>query len=294
MPVPQPRLFGAIGTRAYRGYVIHLADRKDRNGNVYQLLENANRAGISMEVLGAVDCRSCSDLEVLPFVDYSFKKDYRRSHLRGGEQGCLASFLAAFRAAWKNGGERGTFFLEDDAVVPESSLRAMTKILDQNANVPILLHGRRSYPGGWGDKLAEMLKEDKTEGAFAAGWHTIIDSPNYSNACFALSRAGVQALLPWIARLIFKGMHKIPADDLLSVACGAHNLSSHPVTSNLWKDIPPILYGIAPQKELMDRLITTSDTERRRAPSAASECTTLDAISQAISRDVGVKANAQI
>lgn len=256
---PPLRTFGSENLKP-RGYVIHLPDRRDREENLRQLLFNAASAGVELTVVDAVDGRSCNAREVPPFMDYSRAPGSWRNHLRGGEQGCLASYLKVFKMCKESQNKTGCFFVEDDAIVPKQAFQDMSALLNTHGDKALLLHGRRAYPSGWSDNAA-IAAEEKNAGEHIQGWRTIV-VPNYSTAFFALTAAGATALLQWIQTLISKNLHQLPADDLLSFACGAHPTVYMAEASQRWEDVSPVLTGLAPTRPLANRMSSPSDTER--------------------------------
>ena len=101
-------LFGADNFR-YVGYVIHLPDRSDRHDNLRRLLRNAEEGGVKLSVIDAVDARSCKTYDVPAFLDYSHRGGRWRTHLRGGEQGCLASHLKILKLHRKSYADAACF-----------------------------------------------------------------------------------------------------------------------------------------------------------------------------------------
>lgn len=251
--------FGAAN-QSLTGYVIHLLDRVDRKENVAKLLSNASKVGINLVVVDAVDGRYCHSRRVRSFLDFSMAPGHWRDHMRGGEQGCLASLLKAFALCKDSDRKTGTFFIEDDAVVPVKTFEIMSALLNAHQDRPLVLHGRRSYPSGWTDRQS-VVKENETEGKYIAGWRTIM-FPNYSTAFFALTVEGQQSLWPWLDYVKHMQLHMLPADDLLSVACGAHP-TTREQDSQVWEKRSSPLLGLAPINKLATVLHSASDTERR-------------------------------
>jgi hypothetical protein len=232
------------------GHILHLERRTDRDSNVRSLVDHARAAGIDLRVLAAPDGAACADLRVHPFWDYSIHPGHVRQHLRGGEQGCLAGFLRLFQLD-------AAFFLEDDAVVHADGFRAMAQQLRARAAEALVLHARRSYPTGWPQDLRALA--DAEAATDQAGWRSVLQAPNYSNACFAITDEGRRSLRAWLPRV----RSHVPADDLLSAACDAHpGVHLEPMAQH-WREPAP-LRALAPAVALSSRLASASDTERRR------------------------------
>ena len=157
----KPQLFGGAHQRL-RGYIIHLSDRTDRDSNVHALLANARAGGVDLTVTAAVDGRACEACDVHPFMDFSHAPGHWRKHLRGGEQGCLASYLKVFDT-FKDVHPEGCFFVEDDAIVPQRTFQDLATALETHRDQSLLLHGRRAYPSGWTNRMA-IEAEDETAG----------------------------------------------------------------------------------------------------------------------------------
>lgn len=255
----QLRVFG-VGNLRLKGYVIHLANRTDRDDNLRKLLSNADAGGVALTVVDAVDGRPCHARKVQPFMDYTRPPGKWRDHLRGGEQGCLASYLKVFEMCRESQDNQGCFFVEDDAIVPKQTFKDMSVLLHTFQDRALLMHGRRAYPTGWTDRAA-IASEEHTAGDYIPGWQTI-ELPNYSTAFFALTARGVTALSQWLQTLISKNLHQLPADDLLSFACGAHPTVYLAPASQRWAGVSPVLTGLAPIRPLANRMQSPSDTER--------------------------------
>ena len=238
------RLYATFVLPPIRGRILHLPDRRDREHNVQNLIEEAGKANVLLEVFEAVDGRRCADVKVRPFPDFS-QLPRIRDHLRGGEQGCTASYMKM----WGEG-MGPAFYVEDDAVMRAEGFAIMSALLHQHAQNPYVFFGSRSFPGGWPDKPGLASSELSAE-TCAPGWHSIL-APNYSTACFALTEAASRDLAIWIRKQGDRA--NLPADDLLSVACGVH---PHRLLHE------PPLRGFAPIKPLSSRIPTMSDTEIR-------------------------------
>lgn len=247
----------------HTGFIIHLSARADRENNVWSLLNAARSAGVDLRVHEAFDGRSCPDVTVAPFWDYSIPPGHVRNSLRGGEQGCLASFLAIFTMPSTG---TGRFVLEDDAVVSAEGFRNIARALSRHETMPMAFHGMRAYPRGWPAMEEASAWEAASEGSVETGWCDVL-LPNYSNAMFALTAQGAEALREWVAKLLLsEGAHKLPADDLLSVAGNAHPGVTTPPMKQHWSAIPrgPLrILAPPPGKDLSTRMRSTSDTERR-------------------------------
>lgn len=277
---PRPRVLESaascpLGAAEVRGYIIHLEARTDRERNIARLVAEAGAAGVLLSVMRARDTRHCEHLSVPPFWDLSIPPGHWRSHLRGGEQGCLASHLEATRALAGHGG----FVLEDDATMGRNGFAGMMQAGSALGSSPCVLHGRRSYPNAL-DASAVYAEESAAvqrlrDGALPpVGWRPL-RYPNYSNALYMLTPSASQELATWLDALASLDLHRVPADDLLSIACGAHpGLSLDPMRS-AWRGAPqPPLTGLAPEEGLSSRVPSDSDTERREplqpAPGQAS------------------------
>jgi len=260
---PPLRHFASPRPARHAGRIIHLPSRRDREANVSRLIVAAASVGVELEVMSATDGRACADLPVSPFWDFSIPPGHVRRHLRGGEQGCLASFLRIIDALPSGGLSAGAFFLEDDAVMDAEGFHSMSTVLEKHAEAPVLLHARRAYPAGW-PRIAETVEaEAASADEVEAGWSRIA-APNYSNALFAVTRKGASQLREWTQSLKLQGLHRLPADDLISAACGAHEGVYRPPMADGWASAPPpVLVGLAPREPLSDRLSSSSDTERR-------------------------------
>lgn len=245
-----------------RGLIIHLPDRRDRAGNVAALQAAAGAAEIEIGVLSAVDARDCADLPVPTFLDFSRGVE-QRSHLRGGEQGCLASHFQLFLQLGARQGP--VLMLEDDAIVGPDQFRAMLQRLQQEAGSRSVHHGRRSMPGGW--PQVESL-HDSERAAAERGWFPL-RAPNYSTAFFGMTGAALQGLLRWLALISRHRRHLMPADDLLSAACGVHP------STQAWEEGHE-LRGWASLAPLNGRLASLSDTEHRRPAVPGKTCVELN------------------
>ena len=252
----QSRLPALAPARA-TGFVIHLGSRTDRRRNVESLQRNAAAAGISLEVFAARDGRRCRPLRVRPFADFSRGPGVPRDYLRGGEQGCLASFLEV----WRRLRRRGGFCLEDDAVVSAANFARMGAALERLAASPCVLYGFRAFPRGYHGNQGVARREAATADLVCEGWRTVL-VPNYSNACFALTAPAAERLDAWLARRRAEGTHRLPADDLLSAAGGAHALGLPSADITL----------LAPASPLAERLRSASDTEPQRAEESSHPC----------------------
>lgn len=263
-PLP-PILFGSelqLSQRAHTGSVIHLDARTDREQNVRQLLDAARSAGVHLQVFSAVDGRSCDELTVSPFWDYSDPPGHVRTILRGGEQGCLSSFLRLFAMPMT---EVGRFFLEDDAVMSAEGFRNMGRLLSSHSNEPLAFHGMRAYARGQTAIPEVRAQEAASEGRIERGWCDV-RVPNYSNALFAVTAVGLSALKGWTSLLEAADLHKLPADDLLSAAGNAYPGKSKPPMDRHWRAFPKgPLQILAPRRgnEQSSRMDSASDTERR-------------------------------
>ena len=246
----------------HTGSIIHLRERTDRDQNVRNLLDAARAAGIDLRVFEAADGRSCPDVTVLPFWDYSATPGNVRSTLRGGEQGCLASFLELFSSPDSG---KGRFFIEDDAVVSMEGFRNVARAVSARATASLVFHGMRAYPRGWDDTNATRRREAASAGELESGWCDVL-CPNYSNAMFAVTAAGTTALREWVGKMRRAGLHELPADDFLSVAGNAHPGVNLPPMKQHWEGAPRgplrILAPVA-GNEQSTRITSSSDTERR-------------------------------
>jgi hypothetical protein len=252
-PLAQPR---------HTGSVIHLPARTDRDRNVRSLLDAARSVGVDLHVHEAADGRSCPDVEVPPFWDYSSPPGHVRKSLRGGEQGCLASFLAVVAVPAAG---RGRFILEDDAVVSAEAFRNIARVLSRYETEALAFHGMRAYPRGWPELRGASEREAASEGSVETGWCDVL-IPNYSNAMFALTARGADALREWAEELRRSATHRLPADDLLSAAGNAHPGVTMPPMKQHWAHAPrgPLrVLAPMPGLELSTRIISASDTERR-------------------------------
>ena len=252
------------------GFIIHLDDRHDRDANVAALVREAAEAGVRLSVFAAVDGRGCPHESVAPpFLDFSFPPGHLRDHLRGGERGCLASFLRTFAEAARVAHRVGCFFLEDDAIVDRHGFARIVRALDQHRSDPIVFHGRRSVPGGWPDK--HSLHASEAQNGRDSGWIETL-APNYSNAMFAVTNEGVRELRIWLDAIVKQRLARMPADDLLSVACGAHPGPARQPVAQHWSSAPaPRLRGWAPVEDVSSRMPSSSDTEPR-APRTGALC----------------------
>jgi hypothetical protein len=261
---PYGRYFGAshsLGATLTDGYVLHLPSRHDRLANVDQLCASAGAAGVHLRVFPGHDGRACRVRRVRAFLDYSAHNGEWRNFLRGGEQGCLSSFLAIFASP----GE-AVIIVEDDAVLPVATFQTLVSALRAHADKPFVFIPRRAIPQGWPDKWGLVDKERSQEHDGPTGWLGICDAPNYSNVCIALTRAARPLMRKWVSQVRARGLHLMPADDLLSAACG-----HHPVTqTEPWRHAPPApLRSFCLPYVSLYRLKSASDTEVNNAPFAA-------------------------
>ena len=249
-----------LGQQRGHGYIIHLPARVDRAANVAALVEAADQAGVHLRVVDAVDGRGCEDLSVAPFWDFSILPGHVRAVLRGGEQGCLASHLHLFRTDHK--AATGCFFLEDDALMSAAGFAEMNgKLRSLDHEAAVVLHGMRALPAGWPTRQEALERESRQpEGD---GWRRL-SAPNYSTALFAVSPAGVAHLRRWSNAIVERGLHNVPADDFLSIACAIHPGISVPPMRETWGLAPPgPLRALAPTLPLSSRMLSLSDTEHR-------------------------------
>ena len=152
----------------------------------------------------------------------------------------------------------------------------MGATLDRLRGEAFALHGHRAYPNGWPSLEAAAQEERATEGAVAPGWSAVL-VPNYSNALFALTPPAQARLRAWVGRLQEAGLHRLPADDLLSAACAAHpGIHKDPMRGG-WLAMPPAgVAALAPTRPLSRRLRSSSDTERRTPLGEGRRCALLE------------------
>ena len=222
--------------------VVHLAGRADRRENVETLVCEGQRAGFDISVFDAVDGRRFNVRQVDPFLDFSLRRGGGvRNHLRGGEQGCLESFLIVMRGPASS----ALLYLEDDATVSGSSMGRFRHLVDQYRDMPYVFLGFRSHP---------RFQSPPPEGL--EDW-VQIRSPNYSNSCVAFTPEARRQFKRWVV-----GVPSVPADDLLSIACGVHlGTRVEPMLSS-WRGVAPgPLTAWAPRVPLSGRIASESDTE---------------------------------
>jgi hypothetical protein len=238
--------------------VVHLRDRRDREANVAALTRAAEVAGVKISVEDAIDGRSCGSIDVHPFNDFAEAPGSARSHLRGGEQGCLASFLSAIAKC-----DGGLCYMEDDAIISARHLGEMARLLVVHAEEPMVLHTCRVYPIRW-PNLAQTRREEESSKAHPApGWRRL-RAPNYSTACFALTAAALRELRQWLRAISARGAHKVPTDDLLSLASDCHPGRYAAPMLNHWHDLPRgPLHAYAPAVGISSQMRSSSDTERQ-------------------------------
>lgn len=244
------------------GFIIHLHTRTDRAPNVTRLLAESRAAGAELQVWRATDYRNCLPLPVRPFWDLTHPPGHWRDYLRSGEQGCLQSHLEAIQQL--NG--RAGIIIEDDANIGRDGFVALLRAGSLVQSQPCVLHALRAYPnGGLPPVQIAKLEASYPRPSFADdldGWNVIL-YPNYSNALYFLTAKANTLLLEWVKALMSENLHRVPADDLLSLACDAHpgpKLDPHP---DSWTRVAvPPLTGFAPGQPLASRLISESDTER--------------------------------
>jgi hypothetical protein len=237
------------------GYIIHLADRRDRLNNVRSLVNAAARAGVELNVFAGCDGRHRGRMQVAPFFDMTHAPGVSRSYLRGGEQGCLESSLAVWSLLAEEG---GGFCIEDDAIMDTAGFLSLCAAFVSVSGAWVL-HGQRTMPNG----LAHARTADAEKHALIpmAGWRPILGA-NYSNALFAIKPTAAVLLRDWLQQISGQGMHLLPADDLLSVACSAHEgLQLAPMNASWAHQRLPSIRAAAPVVPLSHRLYSQSDTE---------------------------------